>query len=276
MIMAITDTLTAIKSYFFAWHENYYDQIHKEAINQVSEDPADDNKLVTNKGIRDYIQNVINPIKTKVGASNVDAFSKNNLVDAVNAIGSAWKPVSLTQNGYMTSSQWMEYKKRTQVFSYSFTARGGTITFRRQGMMGICYISGCKIPKGLDTNRAYVLATVPVSRNGTETNSNYTTLDTTSGLAGIYKPRATYYGSSSYDEVKWLTVRNFDSYAPAKGSEILKIDKTALTSTTGPSTYPRGAIVFKPLDNKNERTLYGSIPYWLSRYPTNTDIQKVS
>lgn len=275
--MAITDTLTAIKSYFFAWHENYYDQIHKEAINQISDDPANDSKLVTNKGIRDYVQNIvqntINPIKTKVGMGDVNACNKNNLVDAINYIGS---PVSLTRNGYMTSSQWMEYKKRTQVFSYSYAARGGTITVRRQGMMGICYVSGCKIPKGLDTNRAYVLATIPVSRNGTETNSNYTTLDTTSGLAGIYKPRATYYGASSYDEVKWLVVRNFDSYAPASGSEILKTDGTKLTKTTGPSTYPRGAIVFKPLDSKNERTLYGSIPFWLSRYPTNIDIQKVS
>lgn len=275
-MMAVTDTLVAIKEYFFAWHENYYEQIHRKVLNQVSDQPDDDNKLVTNKGIREYIQNIIAPINNKIGSNAINAFNKTNLTDAVNHIAGLWQPVNLTRNGYMTSSQWMEYKKRTQVFSYSFTARGGTITVRRQGMMGICYINGCKIPKGLDTSRAYVLATIPVSRNGTETNSNYITLDTTSDLAGIYKPRATYYGSSSYDEVKWLTVRNFDSYAPTSGSEILKTDGTKLTKTTGPSTYPRGAIVFKPLDSKNERIVHASIPYWLSRYPTNIDIQKVS
>lgn len=56
--MAVTDTLVAIKEYFFAWHENYYEQIHKKVLNQISDQPTDDNKLVTNKGIREYIQNI--------------------------------------------------------------------------------------------------------------------------------------------------------------------------------------------------------------------------
>lgn len=271
--MAVTDTLVAIKEYFFAWHENYYEQIHRKVINQVSDQPDDDNKLVTNKGIREYIQNIIAPINNKIGSNAINAFNKTNLTDAVNHIAGLWQSVNLTRNGYMTASQWTEYKRRTQAFSYSWTVREGTVTFRRQGLVGIVNIRGCKIPKGLDTSKEYILCTVPVSRNGNS--DSYTTLDTNSNIAPFYKSNSTYLGSSSYDEVKWLTIRHFDSYN-SSNYKVYKTDGTAYSTAKVKSDYPRGAITFKPLDSKNERYVYATITYWCSRYPTKTDIEKVS
>ena len=273
--MAVTDTLVAIKEYFFAWHENYYEQIHKKVINQVSNQPDDDNKLVTNKGIREYIQNIIAPINNKIGSNAINAFNKTNLTDAVNHIAGLWQSVSISRNGYMTSGQYMTYERRTRMFYYSFTARGGTITVYKIGRLCICSIRGCTIPKGLDTNKVYVLAVVPVSRYGNE--SSYKTLDTTTTPA-FYRPEATFLGTSSYDEVKWINIRNFDSYYPSKGSQyVYKLDtnRTLLNHTTANETYPRGAITFKPKDSSSSREVYATIVYWSDRYPTTTDIEKV-
>ena len=270
--MAVTDTLVAIKEYFFAWHENYYEQIHKKILNQISDQPDDDNKLVTNKGIREYIQNIIAPIHNKIGSNTINAFNKTNLTDAVNHIAGLWQSVSISRNGYMTSSQYMTYERRTRAFSYSFKTRGGWVKFYRVGgMLGICNIRGCKIPKGLSTNKTYVLFGIPPSRSGTET--SYTTLDTSSDVSAFWKPTGPFLGSSSYDEVKWINVLHFDSYN-ADSSPIYKTDGTKLTTSGAKSSYPRGAVTFKPLDSDHERYVYATIVYRTDRFPTETDIRK--
>ena len=266
--MAITDTLTAIKSYFFAWHENYYDQIHKEAIDQVSEDPNDDDKIVTNKGIREYIQSKIASIKDIIGSNALNAWNgKETLIDIVNEL-------TALQSKNISTDQWMQYKQRTTTFAYSYSARGGTITIRKQGKMCICNIRGCKIPKGLNTNTEYVLAGLPTNRDGSE--SDPTTLDNSSGISPFWKTNSTYIGSSSYDEVKWINIRNFDSYNPTSSYYVKTIGGNQLSKSEATSSYPRGAITFKPLDNDHERTIYATVVYWASRYPTQTDVQKVN
>ena len=268
MIMAITDTLTAIKSYFFAWHENYYDQIHKEAIDQVSENPNDDDKIVTNKGIREYIQSEITLIKNIIGSNVLNAFKgKGTLVDIVNEL-------TALQSKNISTDQWMQYRQRTATFSYSYTDRGGTITVRKKKKMCICNIRGCKIPKGLNTNTEYVLAALPTNRDGSE--SDYVTLDTSSDISPFWKTNSTYIGSSSYDEVKWINVRNFDSYNPTSSYYVKTIGGNQLSKSEATSSYPRGVITFKPLDNDHERTIYATVVYWTSRYPTQTDVQKVN
>ena len=55
--MAITNTLTAIKDYFIDWHTQNYRILHETPLNAISDNAADDNKLVTNKAVRDKVNN---------------------------------------------------------------------------------------------------------------------------------------------------------------------------------------------------------------------------
>lgn len=68
--MAITDTLTAVKEYFLDWHSKHYEGIHEKPLKALSNNAADDNKLVTNKAVREGIIQYSNILDTPVSVNN--------------------------------------------------------------------------------------------------------------------------------------------------------------------------------------------------------------
>lgn len=254
--MAITDTLVAIKEYFMNWHTTYYNDLHTEEANSIT--PPDSSKLATTRAVYDFVTDIQNTLQTSINnvASTFNTWKTNN-----------WKAVTNTNNGYMTTTLVKFFRKRTFIYSITVTIRSHSVGFRREGRICICNIRGSTIPKNLDTSKTYVLGAIPSGTKHTDSDGKSDPYS-----AAIWKPNTTYLGSFSYDEVKWISVMNFDDYYPSKGdATIYKTDGTALNHSTATSTYPNGAIVFKPKSTSITQC-FATITYWCQKDPEDSDI----
>ncbi len=240
--MAITDSLTTIKNYFKEWHTTYYNELHINLANKITNDPVEGEKLPTSKLVFDYIKNYITTTITNTGT---EASKLPTSASIYNFFMNKWKAASKTQDGYLTKGNFNTFYQGGATSYVDKTYTNGSSNWRRQGRICIVNLRGLKIGKGKELDQEYILCAVPDA---------------------AHKPAgSTYLGSFSYDEVKWLAIRNFDNYNPTSTSYVKWWDGSQwkkFTKTDAQSHYKNGAVIYKPRDRDNDRYVYATITYY--------------
>lgn len=241
--MAITDTLTAIKNYFKEWHTNYYNELHINIAQGITNDPIEGAKIPTSKMVFDYIKDAITNTITNTG-ENADKVPTSASI--YKFFMNKWKAATKTTDGYLTKGDYNTFYQGGATNYSSKTHTYGKSHWYRQGHICIANLRGLRIGKGKDLSLSYVLCAVPDAQHKPSNN--------------------VYMGSFTYDEVKWIAVTSFDNYNPTKAEDYyMWYNGTTwkkLTKAEAAAHLPHGGIVYKPLDKDHDRYVYATITYY--------------
>lgn len=182
--------------------------------------------------------NAINALKIEI----------NNEINVTKNTWQTWMKKADAQNdGYLNHNDFTTFYQGGKTNSVSKTYTNGSSLWQRQGRICIANLRGLKVGRGKDVTKEYILCAVP-------------------DLA--HKPSGSvYHGSFSYDEVKWIAIRNFDNYNPTSTSYYMWYDSSSsswkkFTKADSLTHYQYGAVIYKPIDADHDRDVYATIVYY--------------